>query len=149
MPRFGQAQIRCKATQTCVKCAGDHHILSDQPAVCVNYGGQHPASYPGCPKFPKLKHIIYARALAPSTTPLPVNPALIQTLTSPIQTSSPPSQNATILENILNLLQAYNSEKVNAVIEKIAIAIVGKTTVPEIITALLSCAVDVITILKR
>lgn len=58
--RFGHAQSRCTAEIKCVIC-GDGHFArdcnrpKDVPATCANCGEQHPASYRGCPRFPKLK----------------------------------------------------------------------------------------------
>lgn len=55
---FGHAQSRCTATLKCVRCAGSH-ITADcikpvnRPPKCANCGGAHPASYRGCPKYPK------------------------------------------------------------------------------------------------
>ncbi|KAJ3665225.1 hypothetical protein Zmor_000731 [Zophobas morio] len=56
--RFHHSQRNCRAEHRCVKC-GAGHQTSDcekqrrQPAKCVNCSGPHPASYKGCPKFPK------------------------------------------------------------------------------------------------
>ncbi|KAJ3666280.1 hypothetical protein Zmor_001733 [Zophobas morio] len=56
--RFHHSQRNCRAEHRCVKCGADHQT-SDcekqrrQPAKCANCSGPHPASYKGCPKFPK------------------------------------------------------------------------------------------------
>ncbi|GIY64970.1 nucleic-acid-binding protein from transposon X-element [Caerostris darwini] len=57
---FGHSSINCKLPIKCVKCAG-HHLTKDctitnhtDTPVCANCQGSHPASYRGCPKFPKL-----------------------------------------------------------------------------------------------
>ncbi|KAJ3643999.1 hypothetical protein Zmor_026676 [Zophobas morio] len=56
--RFHHSQRHCRAEHRCVKCGADHQT-SDcekqrrQPAKCANCSGPHPASYKGCPKFPK------------------------------------------------------------------------------------------------
>ncbi|GIY88012.1 nucleic-acid-binding protein from transposon X-element [Caerostris darwini] len=59
---FGHSSINCKLPIKCVKCAG-HHLTKDctitthtDTPVCANCQGSHPASYRGCPKFPKLNH---------------------------------------------------------------------------------------------
>ncbi|GIX66919.1 nucleic-acid-binding protein from transposon X-element [Caerostris darwini] len=57
---FGHSSINCKLPIKCVKCAGQH-LTKDcsitnhtETPVCANCQGSHPASYRGCPKFPKL-----------------------------------------------------------------------------------------------
>ncbi|KAJ3666061.1 hypothetical protein Zmor_001516 [Zophobas morio] len=56
--RFHHSQRHCRAEHRCVKCGVDHQT-SDcekqrrQPAKYANCSGPHPASYKGCPKFPK------------------------------------------------------------------------------------------------
>ncbi|GIY23545.1 nucleic-acid-binding protein from transposon X-element [Caerostris darwini] len=57
--KFGHSSINCRLTARCVKCAGEH-LTSECPTqrtdapLCVNCNGKHPASYRGCPNFPKL-----------------------------------------------------------------------------------------------
>ncbi|GIY62197.1 nucleic-acid-binding protein from transposon X-element [Caerostris darwini] len=57
---FSHSSINCKLPIKCVKCAGQH-LTKDcsitnhtETPVCANCQGSHPASYRGCPKFPKL-----------------------------------------------------------------------------------------------
>ena len=55
---FGHSQSRCTADPKFVKCAGNHQSTSCQKppnteATCANCGGNHPASYQGCPRHPK------------------------------------------------------------------------------------------------
>lgn len=56
---FGHSQNYCTAPPRCVKCAGTHQTsdctkLPTMPATCANCGKNHPASYKGCEKWPKL-----------------------------------------------------------------------------------------------
>ncbi|KAJ8980948.1 hypothetical protein NQ317_001211 [Molorchus minor] len=56
--RFGHAQGKCAASPKCVKCEEQHHSTDCKkppttPAKCANCDGPHPASYKGCPKYPK------------------------------------------------------------------------------------------------
>ncbi|KAJ8925602.1 hypothetical protein NQ315_009442 [Exocentrus adspersus] len=58
--RFGHGQSRCTAAPKCVKCGENHSTheckkTRDTPARCANCAGPHPASYLGCPKYPKSK----------------------------------------------------------------------------------------------
>lgn len=58
--KFGHAQKNCRVEPKCVKCSGDHFTSecnksATTPAKCANCLGDHPASYKGCPKFPKFK----------------------------------------------------------------------------------------------
>ncbi|KAJ8915539.1 hypothetical protein NQ315_012422 [Exocentrus adspersus] len=58
--RFGHGQTRCTAAPKCVKCGENHSTHEcqkpkDTPARCANCAGPHPASYMGCPKYPKTK----------------------------------------------------------------------------------------------
>ncbi|KAJ8914335.1 hypothetical protein NQ315_011323 [Exocentrus adspersus] len=51
-------QSRCTAQPKCVKCGADHETgrckkSREEPARCANCSGPHPASYRGCPKYPK------------------------------------------------------------------------------------------------
>lgn len=62
--RFGHAATNCGLEYRCVKCPhrhapGDCPLEDDQPAVCVNCGGNHPASYKKCSVYTK-----YAERLA-------------------------------------------------------------------------------------
>lgn len=55
--RFGHAQSRCNAPPKCVKCGKEHHtrdflLTKDERTTCANCRG-NPASYKGCPKYPK------------------------------------------------------------------------------------------------
>lgn len=72
--RFHHAQTKCFARPRCVKCGAEHHTATcskskEEPAKCANCQGPHPASYRGCPEFPK----------PPKTSPRPIqkpnNPA--------------------------------------------------------------------------
>ncbi|KAJ8912586.1 hypothetical protein NQ315_005749 [Exocentrus adspersus] len=56
--KFGHGQSRCTAQHKCVKCGADHETgrcvkPREEPARCANCTGPHPASYRGCPKYPK------------------------------------------------------------------------------------------------
>ncbi|KAJ8919433.1 hypothetical protein NQ315_016531 [Exocentrus adspersus] len=56
--KFGHGQSRCTAQPKCVKCGADHETSQceksrEEPARCANCSGPHPASYRGCPKYPK------------------------------------------------------------------------------------------------
>ncbi|GIX98522.1 nucleic-acid-binding protein from transposon X-element [Caerostris darwini] len=58
--QFGHSSINCKLSMKWVKCAGQH-LTKDlsitnhtENPICANCNGSHPASYRGCPKFPKL-----------------------------------------------------------------------------------------------
>jgi PAX-interacting protein 1 len=56
---FGHSQSHCTAPPRCVKCAGTHLTntctkLPTMPPTCANCGKDHPASYKGCEKWPKL-----------------------------------------------------------------------------------------------
>lgn len=56
---YGHSQSRCKAPSVCVKCAGQHHTTQcikkmEIPPTCANCNGNHPASFQGCPKHPKV-----------------------------------------------------------------------------------------------
>ncbi|KAJ8914970.1 hypothetical protein NQ315_002494 [Exocentrus adspersus] len=56
--KFGHGQSRCTAQPKCVKCGADHETgrcekSREEPARCANCSGPHPASYRGCPKYPK------------------------------------------------------------------------------------------------
>ncbi|CAH0547208.1 unnamed protein product [Brassicogethes aeneus] len=58
--RFGHGQSRCTAPPKCVKCAGEHLSndctkSKESKATCANCGESHPASYRGCPNYPKLE----------------------------------------------------------------------------------------------
>ncbi|KAJ8911153.1 hypothetical protein NQ315_008338 [Exocentrus adspersus] len=53
--KFGHGQSRCTAQP---KCGADHETgrcekSREEPARCANCSGPHPASYRGCPKYPK------------------------------------------------------------------------------------------------
>ncbi|GIY03628.1 RNA-directed DNA polymerase from mobile element jockey [Caerostris darwini] len=56
---FGHSSINCRLPARCVKCAGPHltgectHTTKMENPICANCKGPHPASYRGCPKFPK------------------------------------------------------------------------------------------------
>lgn len=56
--KFGHGQMSCKANPKCVNCAGDH-LSTDctkplhTPPKCCNCSGAHPASFLGCPRYPK------------------------------------------------------------------------------------------------
>ncbi|GIX68000.1 hypothetical protein CEXT_299581 [Caerostris extrusa] len=47
---FGHSSINCRLPARCVKCA---HTTKMENPVFANCKGPHPASYRGCPKFPK------------------------------------------------------------------------------------------------
>lgn len=56
---YGHSQTRCKSPSVCVKCAGQHHTTQctktiEIPPMCANCGGNHPASFQGCPRHPKV-----------------------------------------------------------------------------------------------
>lgn len=148
MPKVADADVKC------VKCAENHHtadssIVRQQPAICANCGEDHPASYWGCPDFAKPRPTSYARTLAPSNTPsltssnipaLAPTPALNQTPSKPeysiLWKTSPGYCGLSILTDCFLVLR------------KITPALAGKTTPIKIITALLSCATDIATLIK-
>lgn len=76
--RFGHAQGKCTAQVKCVKC-GEAHRTSDcpkkkeAPAKCANCQGAHPASYKGCPKYPKKPAAGSPQRPAQGTTQTPVS----------------------------------------------------------------------------
>lgn len=54
--RFGHSANYCTANVRCMKCAKEHHTKDCQktrevPALCINCGGDHPASYRSCPLY--------------------------------------------------------------------------------------------------
>lgn len=56
--RFGHAATNCGLEYRCVKCIhrhapGDCPLEDDQPAMCVNCNGNHPASYKKCSAYTK------------------------------------------------------------------------------------------------
>lgn len=56
---FYHSQYSCRHDPRCVKCAGPHMTRdctksTDEPPKCCNCGGEHPASFRGCPVFVKL-----------------------------------------------------------------------------------------------
>lgn len=56
--RFGHSATNCGLEYRCVKCIhrhspGDCPLEDDQPAVCVNCNGNHPASYKKCSAYTK------------------------------------------------------------------------------------------------
>ncbi len=58
--RFGHTKSYCLRSPRCIKCAENHSsdkcvLAASAPCKCVNCGGQHPASYRGCPAFQKLR----------------------------------------------------------------------------------------------
>ncbi|KAJ8911161.1 hypothetical protein NQ315_013015, partial [Exocentrus adspersus] len=70
--KFGHGQSRCTAQPKCVKCGADHETgrcekSREEPARCANCSGPHPASYRGCPKYPKPAKKT-AEAKKPATT---------------------------------------------------------------------------------
>ena len=57
---FFHSANSCHLPPKCVKCAGNHSSQicpkkAESKCTCANCGGDHPASYRGCPKFPKPK----------------------------------------------------------------------------------------------
>ncbi|GIY82209.1 reverse transcriptase domain-containing protein [Caerostris darwini] len=56
---FEHSSVNCRLPGRCVKCAGPHltsecsHTTKTENPVCTICKGPHPASYRGCPKFPK------------------------------------------------------------------------------------------------
>lgn len=73
--RFHHFQSGCKAQARCVKCGGAHHTVTcdkplETPPTCANCKGAHPASYRGCPAFPKSKN-----PTRPTTRPANQKPA--------------------------------------------------------------------------
>lgn len=61
---FGHSSHVCSMAPRCVKCAGNHLTANcptqgriDKP-VCANCGGEHPASFRKCPKFPLPRNVI-------------------------------------------------------------------------------------------
>lgn len=55
---FFHSSQNCHFKPRCVKCGLDHESRTctkdrNTPPTCANCNGQHPASYRGCPKFPK------------------------------------------------------------------------------------------------
>lgn len=55
---FGHNQASCRVNPRCHRCAGAHHYTNctkptTTPALCCNCGGNHPANFSGCPRFPK------------------------------------------------------------------------------------------------
>lgn len=58
--RYGHTKNYCAAKSRCVKCQEDHlpqacKKTSNDPPKCVNCGGNHPASYRGCPHHLELQ----------------------------------------------------------------------------------------------
>lgn len=58
---FGHSARCCRADPRCVKCGKAHLSYTcrkprKEAATCANCGGDHPANYKGCPKFPKTGH---------------------------------------------------------------------------------------------
>ncbi|KAJ8913997.1 hypothetical protein NQ315_012020 [Exocentrus adspersus] len=58
LQKFGHGQSRCTAQHKCVKCGADHETgrcvkPREEPARWANCTGPYPASYRGCPKYPK------------------------------------------------------------------------------------------------
>ncbi|KFM81601.1 Nucleic-acid-binding protein from transposon X-element, partial [Stegodyphus mimosarum] len=57
--RFGHGQLTCFNTPRCLKCAKEHltytcSLGKEEKATCIRCSGNHPASFHGCPKFPKF-----------------------------------------------------------------------------------------------
>lgn len=59
--KYGHSQSCCNADIKCVVCSENHRasdcelIKGKDTPRCVNYNGEHVASYRGCPKAPKPK----------------------------------------------------------------------------------------------
>lgn len=53
--RFGHTKNACTAKPRCVRCSGEHTVNAcpkeRNDTTCSNCGGQHAASFRGCPKF--------------------------------------------------------------------------------------------------
>ncbi|XP_025832743.1 uncharacterized protein LOC108742256 [Agrilus planipennis] len=139
--RFGHAQRNCTATARCVKCRQKHHTSTcekprNQPAKCANCGGEHPASYRGCPQFSELPRprarttpdsrtasnstasavrqgVSFARATAPRSTPS--TPTASQAAPGP----APAAQTDT-LTSIIQMLARFDLQKVTTVAQKVA-----------------------------
>ncbi|GIX84003.1 nucleic-acid-binding protein from transposon X-element [Caerostris darwini] len=70
---FGHSSTNCKLSIKCVKYA-DQHLTKDcsitdrtETPVCADCQGSHPASYRGCPKFPKLNNPTNKQSANPVT----------------------------------------------------------------------------------
>lgn len=72
--KFGHAQSMCTAPPACVRCVEGHCACDcsrprEEKVTCAKCGGDHPASYRGCSKAPRLRPMPAARSLdAPSRT---------------------------------------------------------------------------------
>lgn len=171
--KFHHSQRCCRAEVKCVKCAGDHRAADcqrprDAAATCVNCGGPHPASYRGCPKFPQLPKSApkptsapTAAAAPPTPAACPVAPPTVRPGVSYARATAPAvpevcgpahlggmnpaasTKEDSPLEQILKLLQKINFDRLVPVIQKVSAALAGKTTMPEVLTAVLSCAQDI------
>ena len=76
---YGHKAISCQQQEKCPICAGKHNAkncdkVGKEPNArfqradtkCANCGGEHPASYRGCPKFKVAKEITKIQATAPT-----------------------------------------------------------------------------------
>ena len=74
---YGHKAITCKQKEKCPICAGKHNtkncdkiwkepqaIFKRSDTECANCGGEHPASYRGCPKYKIAKEITKIQATA-------------------------------------------------------------------------------------
>lgn len=75
---FFHSSQNCDFKPRCVKCGKDHESKDctktpDETPTCANCNGPHPASYRGCPKFPKWDKRSLASGRQGSSRPLPGN----------------------------------------------------------------------------
>lgn len=113
---FGHTKNYCKANYRCVKCSQNHcpgeckMRPSDRP-TCANCGGDHPASYRGCPHH---KQLMQKRANLRNTMPQ-LQPVQIQATTNPMnrksysqatsQNYSPNTSSNNFLDNLFSILK--------------------------------------------
>lgn len=107
--QFGHNQSSCRITPRCHRCAEAHHYTAckkpiTMPARCCNCGGNHPANYSGCPKFPKIPNPINRPHI-----PQPINhPSHAQPGTSYAQSLSGPTHPLiSAINQLQNVLTAF------------------------------------------
>lgn len=71
--KFGHSQSHCRANPLCVKCGKGHKtvdclLTKEEKATCANCKGEHPASYKGCPAYPRQQQSRNASATQTSYT---------------------------------------------------------------------------------
>jgi hypothetical protein len=84
--RFGHSATHCRSNPRCVACSGPHNVkdcTSHGTASCCNCGGNHTASYGGCPKLKQAKMIEKTRQVYK----LSYKDALAKVITSDRQTN--------------------------------------------------------------